>query len=117
MSKHVVRRFVGAGLVGMSALSLAACGGKPSASDIEDKLVEVYTSDEVADLGITEEQAEKLAACAAPKMEDRVSEDGLDKIMDVDPDKLALQEDIDLSEEDNDTMDAIFEECSKEFTG
>lgn len=112
MSKHVVRRFVGAGLVGLSALSLAACGGKPSEGDIKDKLVDLYTGNQAQSAGITEDQAEKLAECLAPKMHENVSEDGLDTLMDLDEADFITDDVPDISKEDDDAMTKAFADCS-----
>lgn len=108
MKNLAVRRVLGAGFVGLATFSLAACGGKPSEGEIKDKLMEMYAS-----VGLPEEQAEQVADCAAPKMEDQLSGDTLDELMELDAKDIASNDDPKISEEDDEKLDAIFDECGE----
>lgn len=115
MSQHPVRRFVGAGLIGLSAFALAACGGKPSEGDIKDKLVEVFGASSSAQL--PEDQAEKLADCMAPKLHDKMSDDGLDTLMDVDAKDVTTDKVPDISKADEDAFTGAITDCASAVTG
>ena len=115
MSQHPVRRFVGAGLIGLSAFALAACGGKPSEGDIKDKLVELYTAGQ-GEVEIPKEQAEKLADCVAPKLHDKMSEDGLNTLMDVDAKDITTDKVPDISKADEDAFTGAITDCASAVT-
>lgn len=112
MKNLAVRRVLGAGFIGLATFTLAACGGKPSEGEINDKLMDMYTT-----IGLPEEQAQQVADCAAPKMEDELSSDTLDKFMDLDTSDLASNDVPDISSEDEAKLDEIFNECGEEVTG
>lgn len=112
MKNLAVRRTLGAGFIGLATFALAACGGKPSEGEINDKLMDMYSS-----VGLPEEQAKQVADCAAPKMEDELSSDTLDKFMDLDTKDIVGNDVPDISSEDEEKLDEIFNECGEAVTG
>lgn len=95
-----------AGLATAAAvLTMSACG--TSKGDVEDKLTDAFKS-----AGLEDDQAEEIAECMAPKVHDDLSDDGLDKLMDADTDKIASgKKAVDLSEADQKVMDKAAADC------
>jgi hypothetical protein len=111
MTKHNVRRFMGAGFIGLAAFALAACGGKPSQDDLKDAMME--GADSVAAAGIDEATYEEFVDCAVESMYDNMSDEGLETIAEADESDLGSDLSVDgLSAEDQEAFSAAFTECT-----
>lgn len=111
MTKNNVRRFMGAGFIGLAAFSLAACGGKPSQSDLKDAMMEGSESATAA--GIDEATWEEFVDCSVEKMYNNMSDEGLETIADSDASALGADGSVDgLSAEDQEAFSAAFTDCT-----
>lgn len=111
MTKHNVRRITSAGLIGLVALALAACGGKPSQDELKDAMMEGTES--VAAAGIDEATYEKYVDCAVEDMYGTMSDDGLETLMETDVDGVAANGNVDgLSAEDQEAFTAALTDCA-----
>lgn len=102
---------MGAGFVGLAALTLAACGGKPSQDDLKDAMME--GADSVAAAGIDKADYEKYVDCAVEDMYGNMSDEGLETLMDADDGALGADGSVDgLSSEDQEALDAALQDCA-----
>lgn len=112
MTKHNVRRFMGAGFIGLAAFALAACGGgKPSQADLKDSMMD--GADSVTEMGLDEATWEEFVDCSVEKMYDNMSDEGLEALADADIDALGADGSVEgLSSEDQEAFSAAFTECT-----
>lgn len=97
-----------AGLVAAGAVfSMSACG--TSTDDIEDTLKSAFE-----EAGLSDDKAEAVAECMAPELDDRLSDDDKDALVDMDTDLLAEGRGDDLSDEGVDVLTEVGAKCFEE---
>lgn len=111
MTKHNVRRFMGAGFIGLAAFALAACGGKPSQDDLKDAMM--GSADSVTAMGLDEATWEEFVDCSVDKMYNNMSDEGLETIADADIDAMGADGNVEgLSADDQEAFTSAFTECT-----
>lgn len=111
MTKYNVRRFMGAGFIGVAAFSLAACGGKPSQDDLKDAMMQGV--DQATAAGIDEATYEEFVDCAVQDLYDNMSDEGLETLADAEAGDLGADGNVEgLSSEDQAAFTAAFTDCA-----